>query len=196
VAQRSSVGSRAGVSFAVAKVASLLLRRRRRRRRFSLLSVFPSVVCCENPSTSMQRLVWLLWCVDEVCRYGLLFRSLFCFLDPSLFFRGVQKGELDQELCLLLFIVLRLKEEEELRSLHACGSVLDPLLFLLFYFFLLLILLLLLLLLLFRQNNWRAPICVCVCVCFLGGTEGRVIAIESLQSISSAYLFQCFFAGF
>jgi hypothetical protein len=36
---------------------------------------------------------------------------------------------------------------------------------------------------------------VCVCV-FLGGTEGRVIAIESLQSISSVYLFQCFFAGF
>ncbi len=36
---------------------------------------------------------------------------------------------------------------------------------------------------------------MCVCV-FLGGTEGRVIAIESLQSISSVYLFQCFFEGF
>ncbi len=37
--------------------------------------------------------------------------------------------------------------------------------------------------------------CVCVCV-FLGGTEGSVIVIESLQSISSVYLFQCFFAEF
>lgn len=90
MAQRSSVGSRAWVSFAVAKVASLLLRRR--RRRFSLLSVFPSVVCCENPSTSMQRFVWLLWCVDEVCRYGLLFLSLFCFLTPPSFSAGFRRA--------------------------------------------------------------------------------------------------------
>jgi hypothetical protein len=47
--------------------------------------------------------------VGIVCCFG----PSFVFLDPSLFFRGVQKGELDQELCLLLFFVLRLKEEEE-----------------------------------------------------------------------------------